>query len=67
VIGGVTIGDGAIIATGAVVTRDVPPSRSSRHPGARDPLPHSEEQIAALLDIRWWDWPEDEVRAASPT
>ena len=26
----------------------------------------TDEQIAALLDIRWWDWPEDKVRAAVP-
>jgi len=65
--GGVRIGHGAVIGSGAVITKDVPdyaivagvPARVIRYR-------FSPEQIAALLDIAWWNWPEDEVRAAVP-
>lgn len=64
---GVTIGDGAIIASGAVVTKDVPPfAIVAGNPGKVIRFRHTEEQRAALLDICWWDWPDDEVRAAVP-
>ncbi|WP_304523491.1 CatB-related O-acetyltransferase [Aeromicrobium sp. Leaf350] len=64
---GLTIGDGAIIATGAVVTKDVPPyAIVGGNPARVIKYRHSEEHIAELLDIRWWDWPDDEIRAAAP-
>jgi acetyltransferase-like isoleucine patch superfamily enzyme len=67
VLSGITIGDGAVVATGAVVTKDVPPyaivgGNPARIIGWR----HTEEQREALLEIKWWDWPDDEVRAAVP-
>jgi acetyltransferase-like isoleucine patch superfamily enzyme len=65
--GGVTIGDGAVVATGAVVTKDVPPfAIVGGIPARVIDYRHTEEQREALLEIRWWDWPEEEVRAAVP-
>lgn len=67
ILGGVTIGDGAIVATGAVVTKDVPPyAIVGGVPAKVIRYRHTEEQREALLRIRWWDWPREEiVKAAS--
>ncbi|MFF8772786.1 CatB-related O-acetyltransferase [Kitasatospora sp. NPDC015120] len=62
VMPGVRIGHGAVIATGSVVTTDVPdytvaggnPARLIRHR-------YSEEQIARLLAVAWWNWPTDHI------
>lgn len=65
--GGTTIGDGAVVATNSVVTKDVPPyAIVGGNPAKLIRYRFSEEQIAALLEIKWWDWPEDEIRAAVP-
>jgi virginiamycin A acetyltransferase len=60
---GVKIGDGAIIATRSLVTKDVPPyTIVGGHP-ARVIRPRFDDAtIAALLEIRWWDW--DAVKIA---
>jgi acetyltransferase-like isoleucine patch superfamily enzyme len=66
-LSGVTVGDGAILAAGCLVTKDVPPfAIVGGNPAKLIRYRFTEEQREALLDIRWWDWPEDEVRAAVP-
>jgi hypothetical protein len=65
--GGVTIGDGAIVASGAVVTKDVPPyAIVGGNPAKVIRYRFSPEQIEALLEIRWWDWPDELVVEATP-
>lgn len=61
----VTIGDGAIVGSGALVTKDVPPyAIVGGNPAKIIRYRYDEQQIASLLRIRWWDWPEEEIRAA---
>ena len=67
VLSGVTIGDGAVVATGSVVTKDVPPyAIVGGNPAKLIKYRFSDEQIAALLEIKWWDWPEEEIMKATP-
>ena len=61
---GVSIGDGAIIATKAVVTKDVEPySIVGGNPAKEIRKRFSEEEIQALLEMRWWDWPIEKITA----
>ena len=59
---GVTIGDGTVIGARAVVTKDIPPYTSAGGIPAR-PIKrrYSEETIAALSSLKWWDWPEERI------
>jgi acetyltransferase-like isoleucine patch superfamily enzyme len=64
IMSGVTIGDGAVIAARAVVTKDVEPYEivgggPATHIGWR----FDEPTRAALLRIRWWEWPVETVMA----
>lgn len=61
---GVTIGDGAIIATKSVVTKDVPPySIVGGNPAKEIRRRFSETDIEALLQLKWWDWPIEKITA----
>lgn len=67
ILSGVTIGDGAIVGAGSVVRSNIPPyaiavGNPARVAGFRFPP----EQIAALLAIRWWDWPLERIREEVP-
>ncbi len=58
VMPGVHIGHGAIISTAAVVTRDVPDyAIVGGNPATLVRRRFSEEDIQALLELAWWDWP----------
>lgn len=53
---GVRIGDGAIVAAGSIVTKDVPPyTIVGGIPASEIRKRFSEEQIEALLSIKWWE------------
>ncbi len=59
---GVHIGDGAIIATKSVVTKNVAPySIVGGNPAKEIRKRFSEEEIKKLLEIRWWDWSIEKI------
>jgi phosphonate metabolism protein (transferase hexapeptide repeat family) len=61
----VTLGAGAIVASGAVVTRDVAPFMIVAGCPATPLRPRFDARtIERLLALGWWDWPHDRLRAA---
>ncbi len=68
ILSGVTIGHGAVVAAGALVTRDVPPyAVVGGNPATFIRWRFPEEVRAELLQTAWWTWPEAEVRGAVET
>lgn len=64
---GVTIGDGAVIGTRAVVTRDVEPyAIVGGNPARTIRKRFGDDRVALLLELRWWEWTEDQLRIAMP-
>jgi virginiamycin A acetyltransferase len=64
IMGGVTIGDGAIIGTNSVVTKDVEPySIVGGNPAKVIKKRFSDDEIQALLEIKWWDWEIEKITA----
>lgn len=65
---GVTIGDGAAIVAGSVVSEDVPPyAIVAGNPAKLVRYRFDPETVKKLLAIRWWDWPEEKIKAELPS
>lgn len=63
ILSGVTVGHGAIVAAGALVTRDVLPyAIVGGNPAKVINWRFPEEVRAELLQAAWWDWPQAELR-----
>lgn len=61
--GGVTIGDGAIIGMGSVVTKDIPPYEIwGGNPAHFIRKRFDDETIARLQKLQWWSWDEEKLR-----
>ena len=62
IMSGVKIGDGAIIASNATVTKDVAPySIVGGNPATEIRKRFNEDQIKELLLLKWWDWEIDKI------
>ena len=62
ILAGVTIGEGAIIGTRAVVTKDVPPyTIAGGIPAKPIKKRFDEDTISDLLHIKWWNWPKEKI------
>ena len=63
----VTIGHGAVVASGSVVTKDVAPYTIVGGNTARLIRRRYPEAVAeAMMDLAWWDWDHDRLRTTLP-
>jgi serine acetyltransferase len=67
VLPGRAIGDGAVIAAGAIVTKDVAPyTIVGGNPAKLLKRRFAPEIAARLSALAWWDWDHEKLRAALP-
>jgi acetyltransferase-like isoleucine patch superfamily enzyme len=67
ILSGVTIGSGAVIGAQAVISSDVPPyAVMGGNPAREIKKRFDDANIAQLLQLAWWDWPEEKIRAMLP-
>lgn len=61
---GITIGNGAVIATGSIVTKDVEPyTIVGGNPAKVIRKRYDDATIARLEQLCWWDWPMEKIVA----
>lgn len=66
ILGGVKIGDGAVVAAGAVVTKDVPPyAIVGGVPAKVIKYRFNDEEIKKLQEVKWWDFAPEKLRDLS--
>lgn len=63
IMGGVTIGDGAVVGAGAIVTKDVPPFAVVAGVPARViRYRFPEDIVEEIVNIKWWNSPEKKLQ-----
>ncbi|MEO3386666.1 type B chloramphenicol O-acetyltransferase [Mesorhizobium sp. CAU 1741] len=64
---GIRIGDGAVIGTRAVVTRDVEPyAIIGGNPARTIRARFDAADVKLLLEMKWWEWADERLRDAMP-
>ena len=67
ILSGVSIGNGAVIGTHSVVTKDVPAySIVAGNPAKHIKLRFEQNIISRLQEIAWWEWNHEQVMQALP-
>ena len=67
IMSGITIGDGAVLAANSHITKNVEPySIVGGNPAKIIRKRFTSDQISALLDIKWWDWPDEKINSYIP-
>ena len=62
ILPGVTIGDGAVVAAGAIVTKNVAPyAIVGGNPAKVIKMRFNEKTVAQLESIRWWEWEHEDI------
>ena len=62
ILSSVHIGDGAVVACHAVVARDVPPyTIVAGNPARHVSLRFTQVEMDRLLEMAWWDWPQEKI------
>ena len=59
---GVTIGDGAVIAAGSIIRKDVPPYAVVGGVDRIIKYRFNQETIDKLLKTQWWNWDDEKIR-----
>lgn len=63
IMGGIKISSGSVVAAGAVVTKDVPPyAIVGGVPAKVIKYRFDEETIKELLELKWWDLPDEKIK-----
>mgnify|MGYP001346919814 CR=1 FL=1 len=66
VMSGVTLGTGCVVAAGSVITKDVEPySIVGGIPAKLIRKRFDDKTIDKLLEIKWWDWPDNKLEEYS--
>ncbi len=67
ILSGITIGNGAVIGAQAVISSDVPAyAVMIGNPAQEIKKRFDDATIERLLQLAWWDWPEEKIRANLP-
>jgi acetyltransferase-like isoleucine patch superfamily enzyme len=65
ILSGVTVGDGAVIGADSTVAADVAPyAVVAGNPARQVRLRFGPQTIERLLEIRWWEWPDERIQAS---